>query len=155
VESTINVKKGKLSLCLINQALHHEDIWGSSGIAPPFWILALLGGPQSWSGRCGEEKNLAPLGMEPSPTSPCLSLYQLSYPDSGEHNKKNINTEQKLLLTTCTQNMHLLLYNTNLKFNFTNVHYQITQTYQGSQSSNHRTTHKWLSLYIVVAFLNA
>jgi hypothetical protein len=28
--------KVKLSLCLINEALRHEDIWGSGGIAPPF-----------------------------------------------------------------------------------------------------------------------
>jgi hypothetical protein len=33
--------KEKLSLCLINLALCHEDIWGSGGIAPPFFILEL------------------------------------------------------------------------------------------------------------------
>jgi hypothetical protein len=39
-----------------------------------------LGGPQSQSGCCGEEKNLALPGIESWPFSP--SLYRLSYPDS-------------------------------------------------------------------------
>jgi hypothetical protein len=39
-----------------------------------------LGGPQSRSGRCGEETNLAMAGLEPLPSSP--SLYRLNYPDS-------------------------------------------------------------------------
>jgi hypothetical protein len=29
-----------------------------------------LGGPQSWSRRCGEEKNLAMPGIEPETSSP-------------------------------------------------------------------------------------
>jgi hypothetical protein len=33
-----------LSLCLINQALCHEDTCRSGGMAPPFFILALDGG---------------------------------------------------------------------------------------------------------------
>jgi hypothetical protein len=33
--------KVNLSLCLINQASRHEDVWGSGSIAPPFSILAL------------------------------------------------------------------------------------------------------------------
>jgi len=62
----------------LNEASHHEDIWAREGIAPhSFLISALdggewsattpptphysfdmrLGGPQSWSGRGGEEKN--------------------------------------------------------------------------------------------------
>jgi hypothetical protein len=41
-----------------------------------------LGGPQSQSGHCEEEENLAVPGTEPGPSSP--SLYQLSYPDSGK-----------------------------------------------------------------------
>jgi hypothetical protein len=32
-----------VSLCLIKQALCHEDIWWSGGIAPPFFTLALDG----------------------------------------------------------------------------------------------------------------
>jgi hypothetical protein len=38
-----------------------------------------LGGPQSRSGRCGEETNVAMPSIEPRPSSP--SLYQLLYPD--------------------------------------------------------------------------
>jgi hypothetical protein len=43
-----------------------------------------LGGPQSRSGRWGEEKNLALPGMEPGRGRPARSplLYCLSYPDS-------------------------------------------------------------------------
>jgi hypothetical protein len=33
--------KAKLSLCLIKQEPHHEDIWGSGGGAPSFLTLAL------------------------------------------------------------------------------------------------------------------
>jgi hypothetical protein len=36
-----------LSLCLINRALRHEDVWRSGGVAPPFLTLALDGG--EWS----------------------------------------------------------------------------------------------------------
>jgi hypothetical protein len=81
----------KLSLCLTNKTLRHEDVWGSGDIAPSFltsapdggeWSASCLcrftppppgggesprypfyrrlGGPQRRSGRCGEEKNLAP-----------------------------------------------------------------------------------------------
>jgi hypothetical protein len=39
---------------------------------------ARLDWPQSQSGRCGDENNLALPGIEPGPSSP--SLYQLSYP---------------------------------------------------------------------------
>jgi hypothetical protein len=38
------VKEVKLSLYLINEALCHEDIRGSGGIAPAFLTLALDGG---------------------------------------------------------------------------------------------------------------
>jgi hypothetical protein len=34
-------KKIKLLLWLINQALRHENIWRSGGIAPPFLVSAL------------------------------------------------------------------------------------------------------------------
>jgi hypothetical protein len=39
-------KKGevKVTLCLINYALCHENTWGSGGIAPPFVTSALDGG---------------------------------------------------------------------------------------------------------------
>jgi hypothetical protein len=43
-------KKVKLSLCLINYALCHEDILGSGGTAPPFLTSALHGG--DWSNSC-------------------------------------------------------------------------------------------------------
>jgi hypothetical protein len=40
-------KKINLSLCLINGAARHEDVWGSRGIAPPFLTSALNG--SEWS----------------------------------------------------------------------------------------------------------
>jgi hypothetical protein len=36
--------KASLFLYLINYVLHHENIWGSGGTAPPFLISALYGG---------------------------------------------------------------------------------------------------------------
>jgi hypothetical protein len=33
-----------MSLCLINEAARHEDVWGSVGIDPPFLTSALDGG---------------------------------------------------------------------------------------------------------------
>jgi hypothetical protein len=84
--------KLKLFICLIGQALCHEDSWESGGIAPPFLTSALdrrewsasrsyhfsagervpryllywwLGGPQNRSGCCEEEKYLALSGTEP------------------------------------------------------------------------------------------
>jgi hypothetical protein len=50
-----------------------------SGIAPPYQLDRMLDGPQSLSGRCGKEKNLAPTGNESLGRSP--SLYRLSYRD--------------------------------------------------------------------------
>jgi hypothetical protein len=50
------------------------------GKSPRYPLDRKLGGPQSRSGRCGEEKNLALPEIEPGPSSP--QLYQLSYPDS-------------------------------------------------------------------------
>jgi hypothetical protein len=77
-------------------------MWGSGGIAPPFFTLALyedewsssrpgrftpggkslepigqrLGGPWSWSGHSGVQKNLLPLpGIDPPGSR---SLYRLS-----------------------------------------------------------------------------
>jgi hypothetical protein len=40
----IKGKNVKLSPCLINLALCHEDIWGSGGIAPSFLTSTLDGG---------------------------------------------------------------------------------------------------------------
>jgi hypothetical protein len=37
----MHMVKVKLFLCLIDQVLRYEDIWGSGGIAPPFLTLAL------------------------------------------------------------------------------------------------------------------
>jgi hypothetical protein len=88
-----------LSLCLTNQALCHEDVWRNGYIDPCFldrstsWMWAVsfkprslyhcakrpwypldrwLGGPQSWSGWCGEKKILDPTGTQNS----YLSLVQ-------------------------------------------------------------------------------
>jgi hypothetical protein len=46
------------------------------GTSPQYQLDRRLGGPQSRSGCCGEEKKLALPGIEPRP-----SLYRLSYPD--------------------------------------------------------------------------
>jgi hypothetical protein len=92
----------KLSLCSTNQALRHEDLWGSGCIYPYFldlstswrWVLSFatqplyprgknpwypldrrLGGPQSQSGRYGEVKIRDPTGtrtLTPRSSSPCL-----------------------------------------------------------------------------------
>jgi hypothetical protein len=51
-----------------------------SPAALPPWKDWRLVGPQSWSGRCGEENNFALPGIEPGPSSP--SLLGLSYPGS-------------------------------------------------------------------------
>jgi hypothetical protein len=86
-----------MSLCLINWPSHHEDEWGSGGIAPPFLTSTLdggelsashsrrftsgkglpyplsrrLGGPHSRSGCCEGANNFLPLlGIELSPSSP-------------------------------------------------------------------------------------
>jgi hypothetical protein len=94
------MKQVKLSLCFINEAPRHEDVWGSGGLAPPFLTLGLdggeksalhpgrvtppplreenrykldkmLSGPQSQSERCGEEKTLLLLpGIEPRLSCP-------------------------------------------------------------------------------------
>jgi hypothetical protein len=96
VESVkVNVKP---SLCLTNLALRHESLWGSGCIDPHFlnigtswrWVVSFtppslypqgksswfplvrkLGGPQSWSGRRGEEKILDP--TETRTPTPCSS----------------------------------------------------------------------------------
>jgi hypothetical protein len=88
-------KKVKLSLCLTNQALRHEGVWGNAYIDLRFldlgtiWRLAVsftpwphyprgksprypsdrrLGGPQSRSGRDGEVNIFAPIGTRtPTP----------------------------------------------------------------------------------------
>jgi hypothetical protein len=91
-----------------------KTYWGCEGIAPRIfyldtrwrWVVRFthlplypqgknprypldrrLGGPQSWSGRGGEEKNSQPQsGLEPpNPDHParCQSLYRLSHPGSS------------------------------------------------------------------------
>jgi hypothetical protein len=52
--------KIKLSLCLINSAPCHEDVWGSGDIAPPLLTLVLDGG--EWSASC---RLLYPQGKSP------------------------------------------------------------------------------------------
>jgi hypothetical protein len=49
-EAGLLVVKKKLSLCLINQAPCHEDIWRSGDTAPPFLTSALDGG--EWPVSC-------------------------------------------------------------------------------------------------------
>jgi hypothetical protein len=97
--SSLNVK-GQLSLCITNEALYHEGVWGSGCIDPCFldlstnwrWVVRFtpqplyprgknpwyplarrLGGPQSWSGWRGEEKILdrtKTQAMNPHSSSP-------------------------------------------------------------------------------------
>jgi hypothetical protein len=50
------------------------------GKSPQYPLIRRLGGPQSRSGRCGEEKNPALSGIESGSSSP--TLYRLSYPES-------------------------------------------------------------------------
>jgi hypothetical protein len=94
-------KKAKLSMCLINYALGHEDVWRSGNIDPPILDSALdgcvvsftpqplyplgnslrypldrkLGGLQSRSGLC-EGQTLFPLpGIESRPPTRSSSLW--------------------------------------------------------------------------------
>jgi hypothetical protein len=41
LELEVLLPEVKLSLGLINYVPRHEDVWGSSGISPPFFTLAL------------------------------------------------------------------------------------------------------------------
>jgi hypothetical protein len=50
LDSYLGGGKVKLFLCLISQAVCHEDIWGSGGVASPFLTPALDG--SEWSGSC-------------------------------------------------------------------------------------------------------
>jgi hypothetical protein len=98
----IDLLKVKLSLCLTNSALRHEDVWGSGDIDYIFLLRHYfeqvvsftvgrypldrrLGRPQNRSGRSGVEKilpiprlELRPLGRP----APSQSLYRLRYPGS-------------------------------------------------------------------------
>jgi hypothetical protein len=84
------LKRQKLSLYVINEAAHNEDVCGSRGIAPLFLISTLdgsewsrLSGPQGQSGRCGVQKNLLPCWeLNPGHPAHSLLLCQLSYPSS-------------------------------------------------------------------------
>jgi hypothetical protein len=60
--------------------------------SPRYPLDRRLGGLQSRSGRCGEEKNLALQGIEPEPSSP--SLYRLSY-DLVEIEKQDMNPQSE------------------------------------------------------------
>jgi hypothetical protein len=98
--------KVTLSLCLTNYALRHEGLWGSGRIDPRFldlgtswrWMVSLtlrpiyprgkrprypldrgLGGPQTWSGRCGEEKIVYLTGTR-TPTPLSSSPYRGAVP---------------------------------------------------------------------------
>jgi hypothetical protein len=103
-------KKVKLSLCSTNSVLLHEGVWGSACIDPHFldlgtswrWVVRFtplplyprgksprypsdrrLGGPQSRSGRFGEEKILDPTGTRTAtPQSSSQALDRLNYPGS-------------------------------------------------------------------------
>jgi hypothetical protein len=104
--------KGKVVPVLTNQVLRHEDVWGSGCIDPRIldlgtswrWVVSFthrplylrgksplypldrrLDGPQSRSGRRGEDTNLAPTGTRtptPGRASRIQSLYRLRYPGS-------------------------------------------------------------------------
>jgi hypothetical protein len=58
----------------------HVPVALPPGKKPRYPLERRLGGPQSRSGGCGEEKNLTMPGIERGASSP--SLYRLSYPDS-------------------------------------------------------------------------
>jgi hypothetical protein len=42
-ESVVETGKVKLSLCLTNKALHHEDVWGSACVYPHILDLGTIG----------------------------------------------------------------------------------------------------------------
>jgi hypothetical protein len=93
--------KVKLSLCVTNEALRHEDVWGSWCIDPHFldlgssWTLSLypryplyrkLCGLQSRSGRYGEVKKLKPknisrinLSLRSVTTTVCITTLYMLY----------------------------------------------------------------------------
>jgi hypothetical protein len=121
----------KLSLCLINYASRHEDLWGSVGIAPPLLTPALYGAngqlhvPAAlplkerasviywvggWLGfRAGmdamEKKKISCPCRESIPDHPAhsLSLYRLSYPGFGS---QKYALSQKNQSTHCFFKMH-------------------------------------------------
>jgi hypothetical protein len=96
--------KVNLSLCLINKAERHGDVWDSGGIAPPFltsvldggeWSVSrpsrftlgekasyslekMLGWPQSRPGCCGVQKNVAPSGNRAPDFQPIAIPTELS-----------------------------------------------------------------------------
>jgi hypothetical protein len=108
-ENASLVSKVKVKSLCFNWAPRHEGVWGSEGIAPRILTTAInggewsasrpcrfypqgksprypldrrLGGPQSRSGRGGEEKNSQPLPeLEPSIIKPITQRYtiQLSW----------------------------------------------------------------------------
>jgi hypothetical protein len=47
LNASMQEKKVKLPMLLINYASQHEDVWGNGGTAPPFLITALDG--DEWS----------------------------------------------------------------------------------------------------------
>jgi hypothetical protein len=98
-------KAVSLFLCLTNQSLRHEDVWGSECIDPRIldlgtsWTRVVSftprplypqgksprhplnrrrNGPQRRSGRCRDEKDLAPTGIQTLSSCPACSqsLYQ-------------------------------------------------------------------------------
>jgi hypothetical protein len=109
--------------------LCHEDIWGSGGMAPPFFTSALaggvvvfkllplylrrksprcpldrrLGGPQCRSGRCGGEKNLALPGSNTGRPVWNPSLYWLSYSfwKPRDQNSSSLALLDKTIYSTC------------------------------------------------------
>jgi hypothetical protein len=103
-------KTVKVSLCLTNYALRHEDVWGSGCTDPRIldvgtssrWAVSFtprhlypwckypldkrLSGLRNWSGRRGEKRKILPLqGLELRPLgrpARTKSLYRLRYPGS-------------------------------------------------------------------------
>jgi hypothetical protein len=75
--------KVKLSLCLINSAWCTGDIWGSQGVASPYFtpeqrpryrLHRRLSGPQSQSGQHRRKKSLALAGNQTPAAQPVALL---------------------------------------------------------------------------------
>jgi hypothetical protein len=71
-------------------SLFHARAALPPGESPWYPLDRRLGGPQSWSGHCGEEKNLALPGIKPGPSSPFT-----------------IPTELPRLLFLCASKLHI------------------------------------------------
>jgi hypothetical protein len=125
---TVRSKKKKVkSLCLIFKALRHEGVWGSGCIYPHFldlgiswrWVVSFtprslytryplhrrMGGPQSRSGRRGEEnildtaetRTLTPRSSNPYPVAISSALSWLHYVRDGNWLNVQIRVNDKMI----------------------------------------------------------